>query len=107
MKKILAISLAVATALTLTSCGVSNQSSDIKAACKLADAKNFTATQKAFTEIAQKDPGYIDVAIGAQIWARYEGSPLSDTKTYVIVKSEVWKPLHSFYAVCGIPAFLL
>ena len=101
MKKILAISLAVATALTLTSCGVSNQSSAIKAACKLADDKNFQGTAKAFQEIAQKDPGYIDAAIGANLWASGEGEPWRDMG-YEKYRTEAFRSFQSFYALCGL-----
>lgn len=102
MKRIIAVIAAFALSVSLASCGSNNQANAIKAACDLALAKDFDGTRNAFMEIARNNPGYIDVAAGARLWAIYEGvNPELAPEMYGdSARGVSYNYLQSFFAIC-------
>jgi hypothetical protein len=103
MKRIIAVIAALALSMSLAGCGSdnqSNQASAIKAACELAQAKDFKGTKDAFAEIAARDSGYIGAAAGARAWANVEGGNIYGINYLDEVKPIVYKAFLEFYALC-------
>ena len=115
MKRTIAIIAALLFSLVLTGCGGNNQASAIKSACDLAIAKDYDGTRVEFMEIARNNPGYIDAAAGARIWALKKGEVIPEFDT--IFADNVYQPLYgvkpnafgivyrnlqTFYTLCGL-----
>lgn len=106
MKRIIAAIAALALSVSLASCGSnsqtseSNQANAIKAACELANAKDYEGTLDAFAEIAAIDSGYIGAAMGARAWANAKGGNIYGMSYVEDVKPIVYKSFLEFYALC-------
>ena len=80
----------------------------------MAIAKDYDGTRNEFMEIARNNPGYIDAAAGARIWAMEKGAVMPEFNTFLAenvytnmygVKPNafaiVYHNLQSFYTLCG------
>lgn len=100
MRRIIVIVSALALSISLAGCGSNSQANAIKAACELANAKDFKGVLNAFAEIAAVDSGYIGAAMGARAWADAKGENIYAISYIENVKPIVYKSFLEFYALC-------